>query len=128
MGTNTHKHSLQSQPRQSNTEILGNSGSNHGNNGSNCQFSRYTQGTQGNTMRSTYPPRQQEYNQFNDNSHYRDQQRGTQQHAWFDERYNWRYLPPAYPPTPSLNSTFPEALSRSLLQIAENQSRTIDMQ
>ena len=61
-----------------------------------------THGTQGNTMRGTYPPRQQEYNQFNDNSQYRDQQRGTQQHAWFDKRYNWRYLPPAYPPTPSL--------------------------
>ena len=35
-------------------------------------------------------------------------------------------MPPAYPSTPSLNSTFPEALSKSLLQIAENQSRTID--
>ena len=77
-------------------------------------------------MGSTYPPRQQEYNQFNDNSHYRDQHRGTQQHTWFNEKYNQRYSPPAYPPTPSLNSTFPETLSRSLLQIAENQSRTID--
>ena len=37
-----------------------------------------------------------------------------------------RYSPPVFPPTPSLNSSFPEALSRSLLQIAENQSRTID--
>ena len=67
----------------------------------NSQFSRYTQDTQGNTMR------QQEYNWFNDNS-------SLQGSA---ERY---------PPTLSLNSTFPEALSRSLLQIAENQSRTID--
>ena len=35
-----------------------------------------------------------------------------------------------YPPTPSLNSSFPEALSpevqKSLLQIAENQSRKIE--
>ena len=31
-----------------------------------------------------------------------------------------------YPPTPSLNSSFLEALSKSLLQIAENQSRTIE--
>ena len=35
--------------------------------------------------------------------------------------------PPIYPPTPSLNSSFPEALSKSLLQIAENQSRTIEV-
>ena len=46
--------------------------------------------------------------------------------ARFDERYNQRYSPPAFPPTPSLNSSFPEALSKSLLQIAENQSRTIE--
>ena len=46
-------------------------------------------------------------------------------HSRFDERYNQRYSPPVFPPTPSLNSSFPEALSRSLLQIAENQSRTI---
>ena len=31
-----------------------------------------------------------------------------------------------YPPTPSLNSSFPEGLSKSLLQIVENQSRTIE--
>ena len=57
---------------------------------------------------------------------YRDQQRNNQQHARFDERYNQWYSPPAYPPTPLLNSTFLEALSKSLLQIAENQSRTIE--
>ena len=34
--------------------------------------------------------------------------------------------PSVFPLTPSLNSSFPEALSRSLLQIAENQSRTIE--
>ena len=52
--------------------------------------------------------------------------RGVSSCMQFDERYNQRYSPPTYPPSPSLNSTFPEALSRSLLQIAENQSRTID--
>ena len=49
-----------------------------------------------------------------------------QSHARFNERYNHHYSPPIYPPTPSLNSSFPEALSKSLLQIAENQSRTIE--
>ena len=60
----------------------------------------------------------------NYNYDYRESQR--QPHARFDERYNQRYSPPIFPLTPSLNSSFPEALSRSLLQIAENQSRTID--
>ena len=60
----------------------------------------------------------------NTNFNYRELQRQT--HARFDERYNQRYSPPVFPPTPSLNSSFPEALSRSLLQIAENQSRIID--
>ena len=39
---------------------------------------------------------------------------------------NQRYSPPAFPLTPSLNSSFLEVLSKSLLQIAENQSRTIE--
>ena len=64
------------------------------------------------------------------NSNFRDygynQQRGAQSHTRFDERYNQKYSPPIYPPTPSLNSSFPEALSKSLLQIVENQSRTIE--
>ena len=47
---------------------------------------------------------------------YRYQPRGpTQSHARFDERYNQQYSPPIYPPTPSLNSSFPETLSKSLL-------------
>ena len=55
------------------------------------------------------------------------QQRGpAQSHARFDERYNQHYSPPIYPPTPSLNSSFLEALSKSLLQIVENQSQTIE--
>ena len=50
-----------------------------------------------------------------------------QPHARFDKRYNQRYSPLVFPLTPSLNSSFPEALSRSLLQIAEKQSRTIEV-
>ena len=49
-----------------------------------------------------------------------------QSHASFDERYNQQYSPPIHPHTPSLNSSFPEAVSKSLLQIAENQYRTIE--
>ena len=51
---------------------------------------------------------------------------GDRPHARFNERYNQRYSPPAFPPTPSLNNSFPEGLSKSLLQIAENQSRMIE--
>ena len=57
--------------------------------------------------------------QYYRNHNYRELQRQPQ--ARFDERYNQRYSPPAFPPTPSLNSSFLEALSKSLLQIAENQ-------
>ena len=60
----------------------------------------------------------------NHNFDYRELQR--QPHARFNERYNQRYSPPVFPPTPSLNSSFPEGLSKSLLQIAENQLRTIE--
>ena len=93
--------------------------------------SRHTEGTQGNSIQrntagNTQLSRQEEHSWYNNNFNHRNQQRDTQPHAWFDERYNQRYSSPAYPPTPSLNSTFPEALSRSLLEIAENQSRTID--
>ena len=55
---------------------------------------------------------------------YRESQR--QPHARFNERYNQRYSPPVFPQTPSLNGSFPEGLSKSLLQIAENQLRTIE--
>ena len=60
----------------------------------------------------------------NYNYDYRESQR--QPCTSFDKRYNQRYSPPVFPPTPSLNSSFPEALSKSSLQIAENQSRTIE--
>ena len=61
----------------------------------------------------------------NYNYDYRESQR--QPHARFDDRHNQRYSPPAFPSTPSLNSLFLEALSKSFLQIAENQSRTIEV-
>ena len=98
-GANTHGHSSQSQFQRTNSKILGNSRPNN----RSSQFFRNT----------------------NNNFNYRKLQR--QPHARFDERYNQRYSPSVFPPTPSLNSSFPEALSRSLLQIAENQSRTIDV-
>ena len=60
----------------------------------------------------------------NHNFDYKESQ--SQPHTRFNERYNQRYSPPVFPPTSSLNSSFPEGLSKSLLQIAENQSRTIE--
>ena len=98
MATTTQGHPPQPQYHRSNSENLGNSGPN--------------------TKTSHY------YRNNNYNYDYRESQR--QPHARFDERYNQRYSPPVFPPTLSLNSSFPEALSRSLLQIAENQSRTIE--
>ena len=35
--------------------------------------------------------------------------------ARFNERYNKQYSPPMYPPAPSLNSSFLEALSKSII-------------
>ena len=94
MGANTQVHPPQSQSQRSNSENLGNTGPNN-------RSSQY-------------------YRNNNYNHDYRELQR--QSHARFDKRYNQRYPPPVFPPTPSLNSSFPEALSKSLLQIAENQS------
>ena len=103
-GSGTSRHSSQSHAC-ADAKISRNSRSHHGNNyNSGSRHSRYQQ----------------------NDGYYRDQQRNDQQHARFDERYNQWYLPPAYPATPSLNSTFHEALSKSLLQIAENQSCTIE--
>ena len=99
MDTNTHRHPPQSQYQRSNSKNLGILGPNN--------------------------RPSQSYRNANYNYHYRETQR--QPHARFDERYNQRYSPPVLPSTPSLNSSFPEALSRSLLQIAENQSRTIEV-
>ena len=49
-----------------------------------------------------------------------------QPHTRFNERYNQKYSPPLFPPTPSLNNSFLEGLSKSLLQIADNQSKMIE--
>ena len=97
-GANTHGCPPQSQYQRSNSENSGNPGPNN----RPSQSSRHA----------------------NYNFDYRESQR--QPHARFDERYNQKYSPTVFPLTPSLNSSFPETLSRSLLQIAENQSRTID--
>ena len=86
MGSNTHKFSSQSQYQRSNSEISGNPGPN---------------------ARPSQSSRNSNYNYD-----YKGSQR--QPHARFDERYNQRYSHPVFPPTPSLNSSFPEALSRSL--------------
>ena len=98
-GANTHGQPPQSQYQRSNSKKLGNSGPNN----------RHSQSSK------------------NTNYNYDDRESQRQPHAWFDKGYNQRYLPPVFPPTPSLNSSFPEAFSRSLLQIAENQSRTIEV-
>ena len=102
------------------------------------QFSRENQNHNGDQRRNTSAGfgrhstrEQQQYqpaNNFSSNfRNYGYQLRWpAQSHARFDERYNQQYSPPIYPPTPSLNSSFPEALSKSLLQSAENQSRTIE--
>ena len=97
-GANTWGYPTQSQFQRSNSEISGNIGPNN--------------------------RPSQSYRNNNYNYDYRESQR--QPHTRFDERYNQRYSPPVFPPTPSLNSSFSEALSRPLLQIAENQSRTIE--
>ena len=99
MGANMQVHPPQSQSQRSNSE-------NSGNTGPNSKSSQYYRN-----------------NNYNYNYNYRESQ--GQPHTRFDERYNQRYSPPVFPPTPSLNSSFPEVLSKSLLQIAENQSRTI---
>ena len=98
VGDNMQVHPPQSQSQRSNSENLGNMGPSN-------KSSQY-------------------YRNNNQNYDCRESQR--QPHARFDKRYNQRYSPPVFPPTPSLNSSFPEALSKSLLQIAENQSRTIE--
>ena len=98
VGTNTQVHLPQPQSQKSHAGILANTGPNN-------RSSQY-------------------YRNDNYNYDYRELQR--QPHTRFDERYNQRYSPPVFTPTPSLNSSFPEVLCKSLLQISENQSRTIE--
>ena len=84
--------------------------------------SQYQRSNSENLGPNNKPSKSSRYTNYNYN--YRELQRQPQ--ARFDKRYNQSYSPPVFQLTPSLNSSFPEALSRSLLQIAENQSRTID--
>ena len=49
-----------------------------------------------------------------------------QQHAYFDEGYNRRYSPPMFP-SPAFNNTMAsDAVGRSIIQLAKNQSRSLD--
>ena len=49
-----------------------------------------------------------------------------QQHAHFNEGYNRRYSPPTFP-SPAFNNTMASnAVGRSIIQLAENQSRSLD--
>ena len=109
-------------------EILGNSSSHFSRVNQNQYNGDHRRNTSAGSGRHFTRDQQNQYsNQFNSNfiNYGYNQQRGVQSHIRFDERYNQQYSPPIYPPTPSLNSSFPEALSKSLLQIAENQPRTI---
>ena len=49
-----------------------------------------------------------------------------QQHAHFNKGYNRRYSPPTFP-SPAFNNTMAsDAVSRSIIQLAENQSHSLD--
>ena len=49
-----------------------------------------------------------------------------QQHTHFNEGFNRRYSPPTFP-SPGFNNTFTsDAVSRSIIQLAENQSHSLD--
>ena len=115
-----------SQPhsQRSHGKILGSSSSHHPNNHSNSYFSRgnqdhYDEDHRRNTSAGSSREftRGGQHNQHSNqpNSNFRNyghnKQRGVQSHTRFDEKYNQQYSPPIYPPTPPLNSSFPEALS-----------------
>ena len=113
--------------QQANSEILGNAMGRTAPTGANTQgHLPQPQSQRSNAGMSTNTGHNNRSSQYyrNYNYDYRESQR--QPHTRFDERYNQRYSPPVFPPTPSLNSSIPEALSKSFLQIAENQSRTIE--
>ena len=48
-----------------------------------------------------------------------------QQHAYFNEGYNKRYSPPTFP-SPGFNTLASDAVGRSIIQLAENQSHSLD--
>ena len=49
-----------------------------------------------------------------------------QQHAYFDEGYNRRYSPPMFPSLTFNNTMASDAVGRSIIQLAENQSHSLD--
>ena len=49
-----------------------------------------------------------------------------QQHAYFDEGYNRRYSPPMFPSLTFNNTMATDAVGRSIIQLAENQSHSLD--
>ena len=49
-----------------------------------------------------------------------------QQHAYFDEGYNRRYSPPMFPSPTFNNTTTSNTVGRSIIQLAENQSHSLD--
>ena len=107
--------------QQANSEILGNAMGRTAPMGANTQG--HLPQPQSQRSNTGHDNKSSQYYR-NYNYDYRESQR--QPHARFDKRYNQRYSPPVFPPTPSLNSSFPAVLSKSLLQIAENQLRTIE--
>ena len=60
-----------------------------------------------------------------DNNNYNFPPR-RQQHAHFDERYNRRYSPPTFPSLAFNNTMTSNAVGRSRIQLAENQSHSLD--
>ena len=51
---------------------------------------------------------------------------GDQQHAHFNEGYNKRYSPPTFPSLTFNNTMASNAVGRSIIQLAENQSHSLD--
>ena len=49
-----------------------------------------------------------------------------QQHAHFNEGYNRRYSPPTFPSLAFNNTMASDAVGRSIIQLAENQSHSLD--
>ena len=49
-----------------------------------------------------------------------------QQHTYFDEGYNRRYSPPMFPSLTFNNTMASDAVGRSIIQLAENQSHSLD--
>ena len=49
-----------------------------------------------------------------------------QQHAHFNEGYNRRYCPPTFPSPVFNNTMVSDTVGRSIIQLAENQSQSLD--